>query len=269
MPSPFPGMDPYIEACGLWADFHNHLIEKISDQLADASPERYFVRAGERSYIVLVESEEKKSHPFVPDVSVTTPRGKKKAARKGGVAVAEPVADIEPVTLRPFIEEEHRESFVEIYESDPETRLVTWIEVLSPSNKSPGTPGRDLYLRKRRSLLLGDVNLVEIDLLRGGERMPMLDSWPESPYVLMVSKVKNPRLCTAWPAHFQHPLAPIPIPLAKPDPPITLSLQPMIEGIYHRYRYQQSIDYRKALTPSLEADEAAWLEQHLPKPQRP
>ena len=36
MPSPFPGMDPYIEACGMWADFHSHLIEKISVQLGDS-----------------------------------------------------------------------------------------------------------------------------------------------------------------------------------------------------------------------------------------
>ena len=69
MKSPFPGMDPYIEACGLWEDFHLHLIEKVSEFLADASPEHYLVRTGERSYLVLVESEGKTSHPFLPDVS--------------------------------------------------------------------------------------------------------------------------------------------------------------------------------------------------------
>jgi hypothetical protein len=50
MKSPFPGMDPYIEACGLWGDFHSHLIEKISEKLVDAAPENYLVRTGERSY---------------------------------------------------------------------------------------------------------------------------------------------------------------------------------------------------------------------------
>ena len=72
MKSPFPGMDPYIEACGLWGDFHHNLISEIQNALAKAVPERYLVRAGERSYIVLVEEEGKASRPFVPDVSVTT-----------------------------------------------------------------------------------------------------------------------------------------------------------------------------------------------------
>jgi hypothetical protein len=202
-------MDPYIEACGLSEDFHLHLIEKISEQLADACPERYLVRTGERSY------------------------------------------------------EEHREAFVEIYETDPEQRLVTCIEALSPSNKRPGTMGWDLYQRKRQSLLLGNVNLVEIDLLRGGQRMPMLDPWPDSPYVLMVARAKKPQLCQAWPTHFRRPLPTIPVPLAKPDPAIPLSLQPLIAGIYQRYRYQRSIDYTRPLTPPPSAEDAAWLERHL------
>jgi Protein of unknown function (DUF4058) len=106
MRSPFPGMDPYIEACGLWGDFHHDLISEIKHALAQAAPERYLVRAGERSYVVLVE-------------------------------------------------DEHREAFVEIYEATPEQRLVTSIEILSPSNKRPRAPGYDLYLRKRQSLLAG------------------------------------------------------------------------------------------------------------------
>jgi Protein of unknown function (DUF4058) len=135
MKSPFPGMDPYIEACGLWEDFHGHIVQRIGESLADSVPERYLVRTGERSYVNLIE-------------------------------------------------EEHREAFVEILESGPEQRLVTTVEVLSPSNKRPNTPGWELYQRKRQSVLLGDVSLVEIDLLRGGQRMPMLDSWPASPYTL-------------------------------------------------------------------------------------
>src|SRR5579884_2071490 len=129
MKSPFPGMDPYIEACGLWADFHTHLIEHIYGRLADAAPERYLVRTGERSYLVLVESEGKDSHPFVPDVTVTTTPRRKKGARRGGAAVAGEPGEVEPVTMRAFIEEEHRENFVEIYEATPEQRLVTCVEV--------------------------------------------------------------------------------------------------------------------------------------------
>jgi hypothetical protein len=165
--------------------------------------------------------------------------------------------------MRAFIEKEHREAFVEIYEAEPEQRLVTTIEVLSPSNKRPNTPGWDLYQRKRQSILLSDVNLVEIDLLRGGQRMPMFDPWPDSPYTLLVAKAKKPQLCKVWPAHFQRPLPPIPVPLTKPDPPIDLSLPPMIAAIYERYRYERSIDYKRPLTPPLAPAEVTWLAEQL------
>jgi hypothetical protein len=257
-------MDPYIEACGLWGDFHNHLVEQISQQLADTAPARYLVRTGERSYLVLVESEGKEAYPFLPDVSITAPKNPDKPPRKkGGAAVAEPEGSTEPIELRAFIEEEHRETFVEIYETTPERRLVTTLEILSPSNKRPDGPGWDLYLRKRQSLLLGRVNLVEIDLLRGGTRMPMLDPWPASPYTLSVARGRKAARRLVWPAHFQTPLPPIPVPLAKPDPDLTLELQPIINTIYQRYRYAQSIDYTRPLSPPLSTQEAAWLKKRL------
>lgn len=263
MPSPFPGMDPYIESCGLWEDFHKHLIEQIAWQLAGVAPERYVVRSAERSYLVLVQTEGKASYPFLPDVSIATPRGRKKSGKKGSTAVAEPVSETKPHVLRAFIEEEHREAFVEIYETGPEMRLVTSLEVLSPSNKRQGSEGWDLYQRKRQSLLLGNVNLVEIDLLRGGQRMPMLDPWPNSPYLLMVARARKPHACLVWEGHFQHPLPAIPIPLAKPDSDLSLRLQPLLDTIYRRFRYEQSIHYAMELTPPLTSDEAVWWRQQL------
>jgi hypothetical protein len=256
-------MDPYIEASGLWEDFHGTLIQEVKASLALAVPERYLVRTAERSYLVLVEAEGKTSHPFLPDVAVTTPRKGKKQTPQGGVAVAEPAGEVEPVTMRAFIEEEHREAFVEIYEAQSEQRLVTTVEVLSPSNKRSNTPGRELYLRKRQSLLLGNVNLVEIDLLRGGERMPMLDPWPDSPYTLLVAKAKKAQLCQVWPVTYRRPLPTILVPLAKPDAPVPLSLQPMIDTIYQRYRYARSIDYTRPPAPPLPAEDAAWLKRQL------
>ncbi|HYT87464.1 MAG TPA: DUF4058 family protein [Gemmataceae bacterium] len=265
MKSPFLGMDPYIEVSGIWKDFHNHLVEKIGESLTDAAPERYVVRTGERSYLVLVESEEKVEHYFEPDVKVTTPtQTKKQARKKDSTAVAELAEEAEPTVLRAFIEDDHREKFIEVYEATkPEHRLVTTVEVLSPSNKRPSSTGRDLYLRKRQSLMLEGVNLVEIDLLRGGERMPMLDRWPASPYTLMVARARKPYACLVWQGHYQKPLPTIRVPLLKPDPDVSLDLQPMIDTIYRRWRYAQSIDYAKPLKPPLKADEAAWLKRQL------
>jgi hypothetical protein len=255
-------MDPYIEACGLWGDFHGALIYEIRVALSQAVPAHYVVRSAERSYLVLVESEEKLRHHFEPDVSVTAPRGRKKAGKKGGAALAEP-AEEAPHVLRAFIEDEHREAFVEIFEVGPEQRLVTTVEVLSPSNKRPGTQGWDLYQRKRQSLLLSGVNLVEIDLLRGGQKMPMLDPWPKCPYTLMVARAYKAQLCWVWPAHFQEPLPRIKVPLAKPDPPLPLDLQPLLDKIYQTSHYERSIDYSQPLTSPWNDEEAAWCRQHL------
>jgi hypothetical protein len=256
-------MDPYIEACALWEDFHHDLISEIKYALARDAPERYLVRTGERSYVVLVEQEGKTSRPFQPDVSVTTERRRRPPRKKAATAVAERVLKAEPVLMRAFIEEEHREAFVEIYEATPKQRLVTCVEVLSPSNKRPGTPGWDLYQRKRQSLLLGDANLVEIDLLRGGQRMPMLDQWPDSPFTILVARARKYDLCQVWPVYFQIPSPSVHVPLAKSDPDILLNIQPMIDSIYGRSRYGRSIDYTKPLNPRLGDAENAWLEKQL------
>jgi hypothetical protein len=263
MQSPFPGMDPYIEARGLWGDFHWDIIADIKRALVAVAPDRYLVRTSERSYVVLVEEEGKESHPFLPDVSVAEPRSRRPSKKKGQTAVAELSVVPEPVTMRAFITEEHREAFIEILEADADQRLITGIEVLSPSNKRPGSPGWDLYQRKRHRVMLGGANLVEIDLLRGGHRMPMLDPWPDAPYVLLVARAYREQSCRVWPATLQQRLPAIPVPLAKPDADLTLDLQPIIESIYERSRYARSIDYRKPLKPALTSAESAWLRQQL------
>ena len=56
------------------------------------------------------------------------------------------------------------------------------------SNKRQGSEGWQVYERKRQALLLGKANFIEIDLLRGGHKMPMLTPWPDSPYTLLVCR---------------------------------------------------------------------------------
>jgi hypothetical protein len=256
-------MDPYIEACGLWEDFHSHLIEKIYESLSDALPDDYLARTGERSYVVFLRSHGEERRRIVPDAKVTVRRSRGKPRTKGSVAVAKRNGAIKPVPMRAFIEAEHRETFVEIYEADPKQRLVTCIEVLSPSNKRPGTPGWEQYLRKREALLLGKVNLVEIDLLRGGQRIPMLDDWPEDPFHILVSRPNPELVCQVWSVPLQQPLPRIHVPLAKPDPDLLLDLQPLITAIYQRSKYERSIDYTKPLVPPLAQEVAAWMKQLL------
>ena len=104
---------------------------------------------------------------------------------------------------------------------------------------------------------------MEVDLLRGGQRMPMLDPWPDSPYTLLVARAKKVQLCKIWPVHFQQPLPTIGVPLARPDADVPLKLQPLIEAIYRRFRYERSIDYHRPLTPPLLPEVAGWLKSQL------
>jgi hypothetical protein len=266
MKSPFAGMDPYIEAYeayGLWPDFHDDLIGEIKRGLAAVLPDRYFVQTGERSYIILAGTNGKEERAFYPDVRVDTATGEAPRPARGGVALAEPPAGSNAVTMRAFIDEHFRENFIEIYEASPETRLITCIEVLSPANKRRGTEGWEQYLRKRNALLLGQANLVEIDLVRGGQRMPMVEPWPNGPYYLLVSWQDRAPYCRVWPVGYLEPLPEIPVPLASPDPDLSLRLQPMIEAVYQRSRYGRRIDYAKPLNPPLAAEDATWLQEKL------
>jgi hypothetical protein len=111
--------------------------------------------------------------------------------------------------------------------------------------------------------LQGKANLVEIDLLRGGERMPMLDAWPDSPFCLLVAREERAPRCRVWPAFVDRPLPAIPVPLSRPDPDVPLALQPLIDAIYERGRYREEIDYAGPLPAPLTAAQAAWLAQQL------
>ena len=258
MKSPFPGMDPYLEARGLWEGFHNHLIEAIYRAIAPALPQGYTIDTPVRSYVVLMESEGKKEHLAKSDVTITeAATAKKPRKKKAGVTVAEPDETPDSVPMQAFIAEEFEETFVEIYAELEERVLVTCIEVLSPSNKRPGTEGWLQYQRKRQAMLLGRANFIEIDLLRGGDKHSMLTPWPDSPYTLLVSRASQAPYCRVWLGHFLRRLPVIPVPLLSPDPDLSLDLQPLIDDIYALGRYDQRIDYSRPLSPALSEVEAA------------
>jgi hypothetical protein len=259
-------MDPYIEACGLWEGFHNRLIHKIDEALAQVLPRGYIIDTAVRSYVVLVEAEGKQERLAKPDVAVTRPAAEKKSRKKkGGTAVAESGDDAESVVMQAFIAEKFEETFVEIYAEREERLLVTCIEVLSPSNKRRDTEGWREYERKRQAMLLGRANFIEIDLLRGGHKMPMLTPWPDSPYRLLVCRQTSAPTCRVWPAHFRRRLPVIPVPLLDPDPDLTLDLQPLLDGIYSLGRYDERIDYGRPLIPPLSNEDAVWLRDTLKK----
>lgn len=265
MRSPFPGMDPYIEACYLWDDFHHNLISGIQNALAPVLPKRYVVRAGERSYVTLMARNGVDEYRMQADVSVARKSGHVPTTAQSATAalLEETDADSAPIAMRALVRTEFRESFLEIREAHGDRQVVTSIEVLSPSNKRFGSEGWLEYGRKRQACLSGTVSFVEIDLVRRGRRMPMEDEWPDSPYYLLVSRKAEAPRCSVWRAYSTRPLPEIPIPLAPPDSDVPLSLQPLIDTIYERSQYETDIDYAQPLNPPLSPAEAAWLEQWL------
>jgi hypothetical protein len=141
---------------------------------------------------------------------------------------------------------------------------VTSIEILSPVNKQRGHDAHEGYLRKRRAILESDVHMIEIDLLRGGERPPLLDPVPPAPYYITLSRAERRPVATVWPVKLHNALPTIPAPLLIPDPDAPLDLGAAIAAVYKRGAYDIRIDY-SALPPPppLSAEEQTWVEMIL------
>jgi hypothetical protein len=155
-------MDPYIEASHLFEDFHNKLISEIERALSERVPDRYVVRTPERSYVALIEDPEQL---LIPEVVIASRRPKQlDRKRKKAVPVATGQSERGPVLMRASIKSEYREPFIEIRYGDGEHKLVTGIEILSPSNKRRSSKGWRVYYRKRQAFLSSYANFVEIDL---------------------------------------------------------------------------------------------------------
>jgi hypothetical protein len=136
MRSPFPGMDPYLEQ--FWGDVHHRLITYTCDALQRHLPGDLLARMDER---VFVEPSEGQGRNIVPDVRVVD-RGR---PTERGVGTGNGVAVAEPLVIHLDQSEPVRQGFIEIIDIMSGRRVVTVIEVLSPSNKISG-PGRDLYV---------------------------------------------------------------------------------------------------------------------------
>jgi hypothetical protein len=152
-----------------------------------------------------------------------------------------------------------REIFIEI--RDRESRdLVTVIEILSPTNKRPGSD-RDQFLNKRYQLMTSTAHYVEIDLLRGEPRLP-IENLPECSAYAMVSRVEQRPSVGLWPVSFREPLPTIPIPLRAPEKDVILDLQAMLNRAYDAGGYEDYI-YSSEPEPPLSEAEAAWAREML------
>lgn len=262
--SPFPGMDPYLEAS--WGDIHLSLITYSRDLIQPQLPDDLHARAEER---ISVGTPDAGRTMLIPDVRVVEKRRRSRRGDDGGgVAVAEPqakVANLAKPLLIEYDDDPTTEGFIEIREAGRGGRVITVIEFLSKTNKLPGKDRRK-YLQKRKQLRRGRVNLVEIDLLRSGRRMPPLFDMALSPahqtaYCVLTMRAGQ-RPLEFFPMSLREPLPTIPIPLRKTDEDVTLDLQAVLQQAYINGRYDDT-DYTIDPNPPLSDVDAAWADALL------
>jgi hypothetical protein len=219
MPSPFPGMNPYLEHEDAWHNFHEQFPDRVVEILEPQVGPHYFLKVDEHVYIHELPDEQRR------------------AVDKVGM------------------------SYVEIRDRRSR-RLVTVIELLSPSNKRPGDD-REQYEYKRAELLASSTHLVEIDLLRGGQRMPF-DEPVECDYCILVSRSHERRKADLWTLSLRDVLPTISIPLARGHPEPKLDLQAVLNHLYDTRGYEKFI-YDTPPDPPLPAKDADWARAFLAK----
>lgn len=256
MPAPFPGMDPFIERQA-WEDFHHAFIEAMREALTSSLRPRYIVKVELRVYVEHVPDPQ--LGIIRPDLSVLEPNSP--TYRSAGTAPAVAAAAASVILTLP-VPERIQEAFLTIRERET-MEVVTVIEVLSPGNKRPGSDGRREYLNKRETVLRSATHLIELDLLRGGERLPTIEALPRADFYAFVCRAQQRPRAEVYPWTLRHPLPSIPIPLAQGDPEIGLDLQAVFTTVYERAGYDYALDYGAPVEPPLSEDEQAWCADML------
>lgn len=233
----FPGMDPFIED-QRWMEFHTKVIDRIHDELSRLLVPEYAVIAEHHLQVMR------------PDISIIRGKAGTEPLERPSVVAAEATRIITPTLFE--IDDQSR---IEI--RDSEGRLVTVIEVLSPSNKETH---RSSYLSKRDALLDSTTHLIEIDFLRGGKRIEA-DFLPEG-YVILVARAQpgKPHRGEVYEFGLRDPLPIIPVPLAGDDPDVPLNLPALFRDLYIAARYRLQLDYSRPPAVPLTPEDQAWVD---------
>ncbi|MCL4203822.1 MAG: DUF4058 family protein [Pirellulaceae bacterium] len=249
MPSPFPGMNPYLEQEDAWRDFHEAFLPAAREALSPQVSPSYLVKLEQNLYIHERAADERHLLGY-GDVTLSQTRRTDPPSTTGAVLTSP------RRILLPRVDVES-ESYIEIRDAKTR-RLVTVIELLSPTNKRPGDD-RQRYLTKRTELLRSDAHFVELDLLRGWPRMPF-DEPPTGDYCVLVSRVEDRPRAEFWPIGLRDRLPEIPIPLQSPHPDARLDLQAVLHRVYDAAYYRDYI-YDGTPWPSLSNEDADWAQR--------
>lgn len=262
MPSPFPGMDPWLEDPARWPGVHQALITYLRDEMQPRLRPRYVATIGERIYVAAHH------RSIYPDVTMVQRPLKETTAEYA--AEAPPTHRDDDDVAEPWIislpSEEMRVPYIEIVRTDT-GEVVTVIEVLSPINKAEGV-GREQYLRKQAEVLHSQANLVEIDLLGAGLRTTPtpLDATGRPPrhrYLVGVYRAADRERVEAYPIRLDQRLPRFRIPLRSPAPDVVVDLQAAFDRCYDNGAYADLVDYTQPVPVALSSEEAAWVQARL------
>ncbi|MDY6939238.1 MAG: DUF4058 family protein [Cyanobacteriota bacterium] len=244
----FPGMNPYLENPALRSEVHSWLIVELARSLNPLLVPQYRAAVEKRVYAdaLLVG---------IPDVSVfePTPEIESSSAVKTEVA-SKPIRVTLPLT------EEVTERYLEIREVKT-GRVVTVVEILSPKNKRSGE-GRDKYLTKRQKVLNSATHLVEIDLLRVGSFMPMLEAI-RSDYRILVSRANLRPEAELYPFDLREPIPQFLLPLQLTDKEPVVNLSEILERVYESAALDLAIDYSIQPIPALSDRDFQWVRSSI------
>ncbi len=258
MPSPFPGMDPYLEHPDLWPGLHLLLISNLAQLLSPQLRPKYFVSVEVRMY---EEKDAKSLLVGLPDVSVLSKKGQVNTSNSTESQVTATATSTKPITVTLPIPITIRQGYLEIQEVATK-EVVTTIEILSPSNKRGGK-GREMYLEKREKILESSTNFIEIDLLRRGQRMPILNQNIQGNYRILVSRAKQRPRADLYAFNIQNKIPEFPLPLRPEDTEPIIDLQALLNNIYDVGSYDLKIDYTQKPVPELSENDATWAETWL------
>jgi len=255
--NPFPGMNPYMEQT--WPDVHLRMIGQILDALGLELPDDLMAK-GELQVDVFGDAT---GHPQ-PDISIVG------EAWKGGLPpVWTPAQEYQHLSQKVtepalVLLEQPKHRWIEIRTAAGD--LITVIEIISPANKRRH---RAPYVAKRDTFVAAGVNVVEIDLVRGGGTVVDVDDYtPErwipggEGYLICVSRaaVWGRREVYACPLRESLPV--IRIPLRLHDPDVPLDIQAMVDRCYITGRYWM-LDHTRPLDPPLSEGDAIWATEQL------
>lgn len=249
MKNPFPGMDPYLEQFQLWEEVHRNLVHGIQHFLTPLLSPRYQVVAAYRTYHTFLLSLAEQA----PDsANISRESAKDDLSNSHEIDLA-PAADRVGASQLPT-PQEASEAYLEIRQADSQN-VITVIEIMSMGNKWPGD-GKKQYERKRHEVMNSQANLIEIDLLRGGDP-PGINN-----YRIVISRSAQRPRADIYRFSMRQPIPNFPVPILPGEPEPILQLNQILQQVYIQNGYDRVIDYQQSPPPpELFAVDLDWVKQ--------